>query len=333
MNEQQANTKWEQFDFNSYKTTWRTNNIMNYVKQLVFLTLAVLMASVTTVAHADSAEGGSPDSFEQASGLIGSGGIGESTNSAAYPTFYFSAPVTGNAAGTGYADEDIMKYESGTGTWSKAFDGTNNGLADSADIDALTLIINSGYISYLMSFDTPQAVPGLGTVDDSDVVRFDTWNSAWSMYLVGSSVGLTTDGEDIDGLTFSSGPSLVISTRGGYSVKKYGGGTLKGNNKDLILLVDKAAGTWTKWLQGSQIGMQSTNNINAVAFVRYNEAVIKDGRYVVGTKGWTLPNGTAIGANDTSEQVWYQNGSSAYFKRLDNDAIGFPKVDALEVVK
>ena len=332
MNKQQTNNKRDQFQNPEQNQTRKGTSIMKHVKQLVLLAIVALMTSFTVV-HADSEESGPTAMFEQPLSAIESGGIGEATNSAAFPTFYFSAPGTGNAAGTGYADEDIMKYASGTSTWTKVFDGTNNGLADSADIDALTLIINSGYISYLMSFDTPQSVPGLGTVDDSDVVRFDTWNSAWSMYLVGSTVGLTTDGEDIDGLTFSAGASLVVSTRGGYSVKNFEGGTMKGNNKDLILLVDKAAGTWTKWLQGSQIGMQSTNNINAVAFVRYDEAIIKEGRYIVGTKPWTLPNGIATGTNDVSEQLWYQNGSSEFFKKLDNETIGFPKIDALEVVK
>jgi hypothetical protein len=305
---------------------------MQFIKKLAILAAVGLMTSFTIV-HAGYEEPMPVIGMEQKSEAATTGDIGESTNSAAFPNFYLSAPATGVVSGNGYADEDIMKYNSGTGAWNKAFDGTNNGLPDSADIDALTLIINSGYISFLMSFDTPTAVPGLGTVDDSDVVRFDTWNGDWSMYLDGSTVGLTTDGEDIDGLTFSSGPSLVVSTRGGYAVKNIEGGTLKGNNKDLILLVDKAAATWTRWLSGSQIGMQSTNNTNAIAFVRYNEAVIKDGRYIVGTKSWTLPNGTAIGANDVAEQLWYQNGFTDYFKRLDNDAIGFPKIDAFEVVK
>lgn len=246
---------------------------------------------------------------------------------------YFSAPETGVVAGNGYGDEDIMKYNSGVNSWSKVFDGSNNGLPEVADIDALTHIVNSGYISYLMSFDTPVVVPGLGTVDDSDVIRFDTWNNAWSMYLTGASIGLTTDAEDIDGLTFSNGPSLVVSTRGNYKVKNFTGGTFSGTNKDLILLVDPVAGTWTKWLQDSQIGMQSTNNINGVAFMRYNEAVIKDGRYIVGTKGWTMPNGVKVGANDVSEELWYQNGFTDYFQRLDNNSIGFSKIDAIEVVQ
>lgn len=305
---------------------------MNVLRLFMLLATIGLMTSIGIV-HADS-EAPMPEiSIQQETAAPGQNGVGESTQSAAFPTFYFSAPGTGVVAGNGYADEDIMKYNSGTGAWSKAFDGTNNGLSDSADIDALAIIVNSGYISFLISFDTPTAVPGLGSVDDSDVVRFDSWNGDWSMYLVGATVGLTTEAEDIDGLTFSPGNSLVVSTKGKYKVKNFTGGNFSGTNKDLILLVDKAAGTWTKWLQGSQIGMQSTNNINAVAFVRYNEVIIKDGRYIVGTKSWTLPNGAAIGANDVSEQLWYQNGGMDYFKRIDNETIGFPKIDALEVLK
>ena len=332
MNKDHQNSKWDRHGLLEVKQTYIGVANMNIIRKVIFLAVIGLMASFS-VAHADY-EGPMPEIATQAESTVPvAGGIGESTNSAAFPTFYFSAPGTGVVAGIGYADEDIMKYNSGTSAWTKAFDGTNNGLPDSADIDALTLIINSGYISFLMSFDTPSLVPGLGTVDDSDVIRFDTWNGDWSMYLIGSTVGLTTDAEDIDGLTFSSGNSLVVSTKGGYKVKNFTGGSFSGTNKDLILLVDKAAGTWTKWLQGSQIGMQSTNNVNAVAFVRYNEVVIEDGRYIVGTKSWTLPNGTTIGANDVSEQLWYQNGGMDYYKRLDNDAIGFPKIDALEVVK
>lgn len=332
MNKDYQNTKWDRQGLSVGLQTHIGVTKMNVIRTVLFLVALCLMASFSVV-HADYEELMPEIAAPAESNAPVADGIGESTNSAAFPSFYFSAPGTGVVAGNGYADEDIMKYNSGTGAWTKAFDGTNNGLPGSADIDALALIINSGYISFLMSFDTPTAVPGLGTADDSDVVRFDTWNGDWSMYLVGSTVGLTTDAEDIDGLTFSSGNFLVVSTRGGYAVKDFEGGTLKGNNKDLILLVDKAAGTWTRWLRGSQVGMQSTNNVNAIAFVRYNEVIIKDGRYIVGTQGWTLPNGTAIGANDVSEQLWFQNGGTDYYKRLDNDTIGFPKIDALEVVK
>lgn len=255
------------------------------------------------------------------------------TASFAFPTLYVSAPGTGNAGGTGYADEDIMRYQSGTASWSKAFDGTNAGLPDSADIDALTLIINSGYISFLMSFENPTAVPGLGTIDDSDVARYDTWNGQWSLYLDGSAHGLTTNAEDIDALTFTPGGFLSVSTFGSFAVKALGGGTLKGTDEDLFSLIDAGTHEWTLWLDGTTVGLQGTNDINAVSYLRVNDALVDDARYIVGRQAFTLPNGTAIGANDVSEQVWFQNGGMEYYKKFDNNAIGFPQIDALEVVK
>jgi hypothetical protein len=80
---------------------------------------------------------------------------------------------------------------------------------------------------------------------------------------------------------------------------------LKGNNKDLILLVDKAAATWTHWLSDSKIGMKYTNTTNEIAIVLYHEAIIIVGQYIIGTKPWALPNRIAISANDMAEQLWY----------------------------
>lgn len=257
----------------------------------------------------------------------------EGTASFAFPTVYLSSPDTGNVQGTGYADEDIMRYTSGANTWTKVFDGTTAGLADSADIDALTLIVNSGSISFLMSFEEPAAVPGLGTVDDSDVARYDTWNGDWSLYLDGSAHGLTTNNEDIDALTFTPGGFLSVSTSGGFAVKALGGGTLKGQDEDLFSLVNAVTHEWTLWLDGAAVGLQGTNDIRGVSYLSVNDAVVDDARYLVAQKPFTLPGGVAIGANDVGEQVWFQNGGTDFYKKFDNSTIGFPKIDAIEVVK
>lgn len=256
-----------------------------------------------------------------------------SPNSFAFPMVYVSSPETGNVQGTGYADEDIMRYNSGNNTWSKAFDGTNAGLADAADIDALTVIVNSGYLSFLMSFDNPTAVPGLGTVDDSDVARYDTWNGQWSLYLDGSVHGLTTAAEDIDALTFTPGGFLAVSTTGNFAVKALGGGTLKGADEDLFSLINAGTHEWTLWLDGAAVGLQGANDLTAVSFMPVNDTLVDDARYIVAQKNFTLPNGVAIDANDVAEQVWYQNGSTEFYKQYDNTTIGFAKIDALEVVK
>lgn len=305
-------------------TNVRVNKMNTVSKWLMWLTAVAMLAAamaLTAVAHADEPapvvlEGQTQDVVAPAS--------------AAFPRFYLSAPGMGNVAGNGYADEDIMLYNSGNNSWSKAFDGTNKGLADSADIDALAVIINSGYVSFLMSFEAPAAVPGLGVVDDSDVVQFDTFNDNWSLYLDGSTVGLSTNGEDVDALTFSPGGFLVVSTSGGYAVLNIQGGSLKGNDKDLILLAD---GKWTRWMRGTDLGMASSNDVRGASFVRFGEPVIEDGRYIVGAQGFTLPNGVQIGASDVAEQLWFQNGATEHYKRLDASDINFPNIDAIEVVK
>lgn len=254
-------------------------------------------------------------------------------NSFAFPMVYVSSPETGNVQGIGYADEDIMRFNSGNNTWSKAFDGTNAGLRDAADIDALTVIINSGYLSFLMSFDTPAAVPGLGTIDDSDVARYDTWNGQWSLYLDGSVHGLSTDAEDIDALTFTPGGFLAVSTGGNFAVKNLGGGTLRGADEDLFSLVNPNTSEWTLWLDGTAVGLQGTNDIGGVSFTKIDDGIVDSARYIVAQAGFRLPNGVSIGANDVSEQAWFENGFMDFYKKYDNNAIGFPKIDAIEVVK
>jgi hypothetical protein len=71
-----------------------------------------------------------------------------------YFNIYVSAPGSGTIGVMNYADEDILRYDTKLKQWFKVFDG----------IDALANVpINLGQI-YYMSFDTPVAVPGLGTV-------------------------------------------------------------------------------------------------------------------------------------------------------------------------
>jgi hypothetical protein len=47
-------------------------------------------------------------------------------------------------------------------------------------------------------FEAPTAVPGLGTVDASDVAAYNTVAGTWLLYLDGSVHCLTTEAENID---------------------------------------------------------------------------------------------------------------------------------------
>ena len=84
----------------------------------------------------------------------------------------------------------------------------------------------------------------MGKVDDSDIVEFiptklgsDTAGSfAW--YLRGADVGLTSDGEDIDAISFTADGDLVVSTIGDFNTP-----SVSGKDEDPIQASDAASPT------------------------------------------------------------------------------------------
>jgi hypothetical protein len=120
-------------------------------------------------------------------------------------------------------DEDIVVYDSGSGSFSLFFDGSAVGLInDSEDVDAFDIL---GDGSVLVSTIGNVEVPGLaGTWTDEDVLRCVPTSSApiasctWSVYFDGSDVALNTVvSEDVDGVSAGSG-KLYLSTVGAYDV-------------------------------------------------------------------------------------------------------------------
>lgn len=107
---------------------------------------------------------------------------------------YLSSTLGGSAGGVTFADEDILAYNTASGAWSMVFDGSDVGTK--TDLDAFELQSDG---SILMSFAASSTnVPGLGAVDDSDIVRF-----------IPTSLGSNTagtfewyfDGSDVEGRT------------------------------------------------------------------------------------------------------------------------------------
>ena len=169
---------------------------------------------------------------------------------------YVSSSSSGTAGGVSFKDEDILTYDTNTGTWSMYFDGSDVGVGSSADIKAFTLLSDG---SLLMSFNKVIDISGLGTVDDSDIVRFiptslgSNTTGSFEMYLDGSSVGLTTNGEDIDAIGFTPGGKLVVSTVGSFSVPG-----ASGKDEDLIEL-DDVNGTWSLYFDGSDVELTTSD--------------------------------------------------------------------------
>ena len=185
---------------------------------------------------------------------------------------YISSTSNGTAGTISFNDEDILKYEVVTGTWSMYFDGSDVGLdiSNGADVAAFRLMPDG---SILFSFVNPITITGLGSVDDSDIVRFtptslgENTSGTFSWYFDGSDVGLTTNGEDIDIVGFAPDGRLLISTTGSFSVTG-----ASGNDEDIIAFLPTSlgsttSGTWSLYFDGSDadLGSNANEDINGAS--------------------------------------------------------------------
>lgn len=168
---------------------------------------------------------------------------------------YLSSTSNGKVGGIAFNDEDILAYNTLTKAWSIYFDGSDVGIT--GDVNAFALMPDG---SLLLSLDAPASLSGVGSVDDSDIVRFTPTSlgantaGSFSTYFVGASAGLTTNGEDIDALDFAPDGRLVVSTVGSYSVPG-----VSGNDEDLIAL-DPSGASWSLYFDGSDVGLNDSSS-------------------------------------------------------------------------
>jgi 6-phosphogluconolactonase (cycloisomerase 2 family) len=183
-------------------------------------------------------------------------------------TIFVSLRDATTVGGVAIANEDVVSFAD-TGASSMVFDGSDVGLA-SLRIDALDRLDED---SLLLSFDQPGSVPGIaGTVDDSDVLRFDatslgpTTSGAFGLYLDGSDVGLTTTAHDVDALEVLSDGLILLSTTGTASLP---GATAR--DEDLLAftptsLGDVTLGSFALRFDGSDVGLgDAAEDTDAVA--------------------------------------------------------------------
>jgi hypothetical protein len=160
-----------------------------------------------------------------------------------------------------FDDEDVIRFSGGV--FEMVLDGSDVGLAH-LQIDALAVIqdpvVPSTYplavdnSRFVLSFSEAGNVPGIGWVDDSDLVLFtptslgDDTAGTFSLYFDGSDVGLTGSGEDIDAVDIDGG-DLYLSTSGSFST-----GVLDGAREDVFVC------------QGASVGSDSACARQAIAF-------------------------------------------------------------------
>ncbi len=166
-------------------------------------------------------------------------------------------------------DEDIVRFDPATGTFSLFFDGTDVGLSTN-NVDAFHLRPDG---TLLLSLTKTYNSPETGKVQSSDILRFtpvslgENTSGSFALHFDGSDVGLSS-GMKIDGLAELPDGSLLISTHGNVVVPG-----VAATDKDLVLfspttLGTNTSGTWSLYFQGANVGLSAkSEDIDGVAML------------------------------------------------------------------
>jgi hypothetical protein len=133
------------------------------------------------------------------------------------PTIYFSTLGNTNPPGISGSSDNSDIYGWNGISFSRVWDATGAGIPGSANVDGYDRVSAT---SFYVSFADSTNVPGLGSVQDEDVLFFN--GTTWSMYFDGSVRGLTVAAQDIDAFNISGGV-LYFSTVGNTNPPGVGG--------------------------------------------------------------------------------------------------------------
>lgn len=244
-----------------------------------------------------------------------------------------------------YKNEDIVALDPTTAQFSIFFDGSVCGLGD-ANLDDFDILPNGNLIFTLRA---PFTIPGLGDVDDSDVIEYTpdlNGCGTFTYRIKGADVGLTLGAEDIDALGVAADGGLLVSTIG-TAIVPGAMGELKVRDQALIKL-DETSGTWSLYFDGEDVGLVgSSEDIRSVweypeldTEGNQNLLLTLSGDFAVesvnadeGDKN-DVEGCTLLQAGDITECIFFKllDGNSVYAgNQLDGLAIGFPPNEGVVV--
>jgi len=198
-----------------------------------------------------------------------------------------------------FGREDILRYDINTDTWLLYFDGSHAGLG-TAQINGFHLMADG---SILLTFKVVTAVPGVGSVDTMDIVRFiptslgeNNTTGVFELYFKGANVGLgpssEASGERINAISFLPDRRLLVSTSGLFSVPG-----VSGADEDLIAfaatsLGETTSGSWQLYFDGSKMGLSDGGDGEDVEGV----SIDNDGNIYLTTNGnFSVPGASGDG--------------------------------------
>lgn len=240
-----------------------------------------------------------------------------------------------------FGDEDILAYTPETDTWSMLVDGSDLGLRR-LDLTDFYFMADG---TILMNFNRAFDLPGLGRVDDSDIVRFhptklgNETEGSFEWYFDGSDVGLKKGGEDIDALTLDPLGNLVVSTKGSFHADDQ-----QGRDEDLFVFKpgdgDPAAadlateGSWELYFDGSQVGLNEGHEDIDGAWIDQGS-----GNLYLTTKGDFTAEGSNSGLEGDGDDIFIcvplalgEVTDCTFFPFFDGDTARFTRrIDGLAV--
>jgi hypothetical protein len=183
--------------------------------------------------------------------------------------------LVGGPSGNTYERFDVLRFRPTSlgdvtaGTWTFHFDGSDVGLTGSTNMAIRSLsTLPDG--SLLFATTGNVTLPDVGSVTANDLVRFtptslgSVTSGTWSMYLDGSDVGLANTNELLDGSFVTGTGTILLSTRGAFSVTG-----LSGTGGDIFeftptALGDVTSGSFAMRFAAAQLGIPSTASPQAV---------------------------------------------------------------------
>jgi hypothetical protein len=241
---------------------------------------------------------------------------------------FVSSSGSGTIGNLDFKDEDILVFDALTGNWFTYFDGSDVGLTgNGVDVDAFSIAPDGSILLSVNEDNIP--IPGVGTIDDSDIVRFVPTSTGlnttgtYQLYLDGSTVGLDTLEEDIDAITFAPDDRLVVSLRGSSNIL----GVFTSRDEDLLGF---NGSTWSLYFDGSDVGLNAAGlDIDAASIDRNNGAI--DLSF---NQAFSIPGVSGDGddiAQFTPNSLG-KNTSGTFSLAWDGSAVGFANIDGFSRV-
>ncbi len=212
----------------------------------------------------------------------------------------------------------------------RAADTSSNESGNSNEVSATP----SAGVTMLMTFLASTSVPGVGTVENEDIVAYNTGTGVWSLYFDGSDVGLTSFA--IDALAVLPSGQLLISVDLDGTLAGLTGGPsgTSVDDSDIIQFTPSSlgtttAGTWTFYFDGSDVGLTSTGeDIDALSISATGQLVIStiDPPSVTGLTGLADEDVIAftpgtLGSVTTGTWSYYFDGSDVDLATNNNEDV------------